>query len=261
MKSIALSALALLISSAYAKDCKLDQVLTKKQIKSLESAKKIDRIGLNRDLLGKDVYKVDIVRDEKNNKTVVILGEAHVKGPRSSIIGKKVVNSFNLRLLEGIPKAEADFISQNDPELDRALGWQRVLLQGMTFNFFGSTITAAQKDGITFLPGYGAVLLDKDIIARADTNTAADVLDLLPKFRSLTNEGISLPLEVGDFLTPSSDSSYILEARNVRMVNNIVTYIADERVKENTGLAIVGADHNKGMVELLLKEGYERCQF
>ncbi|GAB4418895.1 MAG: hypothetical protein OHK0056_28680 [Bacteriovoracaceae bacterium] len=257
MKTAFFLALSLLVGNAYATDCQL----SKKQVKALKNAQEIDRFGLNRNLLGKDIYKVEALKDEKRNKTVVFLGETHVKGPRSAIIGKQVVKAFKFRMLEGIPKAEADFIAQNDPELDAVLGWQRALLQGLTFNFFGSTITVAQKNGLAFLPGYNAILLDKDVIAKADTNTAEEILELLPKYKGMTNEGINLPLEVGEFLTPSSDNSYILEARNLRMAKNIVTYLDDSSVDANSAVVIVGSDHNKGLVELLAKEGFKKCQF
>ena len=73
-------------------------------------------------------------------------------------------------------------------------------------------------------------------------------------------EGLNLPLEVGSFLTPSEDDSYILEARNVRMASNIVTYLESEDVR-GTPLVLLGAAHNPGMIELLKNDGYKRCNF
>lgn len=253
--------LALLVSfSINAKDCDLSKGLSKKQIKLLKKAQKINRIGLNRTLLGKEVYEVDVLSTDNDEQFIVLLGEAHIKGPRSSIMGKRLNNAFKLRMLEGIPKAESDYISENNDELSDSLGWQRILARVITFNFFGSTISAAQKDGLTFLPGYNAVLLDKKVIERAKTETAEDVLKLLPSMIEKTEDGLNLPLEVGQFLTPSTSESYILDARNVRMASNVITYLDNELVK-GTPLVILGSAHNPGMAELLKADGFEKCEF
>ena len=45
------------------------------------------------------------------------------------------------------------------------------------------------------------------------------------------------------------------------MVNNIVSYLGDEEVKKSTPLVIIGAAHNKGMIELLSEFGLKRCRF
>ncbi len=260
MKHLSLVLILLVSFSVSAKDCDLSKGLSKNQIKLLNKAKKINRIGLNRTLLGKEVYEVDVLSTDNDDRFVVLLGEAHIKGPRSSIMGKRLNKAFKLRMLEGIPKAEAEYISNNNDELNDALGWQRVLARVITFNFFGSTISAAQKKGLTFLPGYNAVLLNKKVIKREKTDTAEDVLKLLPSMIEKSEKGLNLPLEVGQFLTPSSSESYILEARNVRMASNIITYLDNDLVK-GTPLVILGSAHNPGIADLLKADGFEKCDF
>lgn len=260
MKHLSLVLVLLMSFSVFAKDCDLSKGLTEKQIKILKKAGNIHRIGLNRTLLGKEVYEIDILSTDNDDQFVVLLGEAHIKGPRSSIMGKRLNKAFKLRMLEGIPKAESDYISENNDELSDSLGWQRILARVITFNFFGSTISAAQKKGLTFLPGYNAVLLNKKVIKREKTETAQDVLKLLPSLIENSEKGLNLPLEVGQFLTPSTDESYILEARNVRMASNITTYL-DNRLVQGTPLVILGAAHNPGIAELLAADGFEKCDF
>ena len=258
MKIMTLIALFIAFT-AQAKECDLSKGLSRKQIKVLKKANRLKRIGPNRTLLGKHVYKVDILKDSYD-QFIVLLGEAHIKGIRSSRLGKKIVKNFNLRMLEGIPKAEAEYIQENNDQLDDALGWKRVLASVLTFNIKGSTITDAQKRGLTFLPGYQGILLNRDVIADVKTKTASEVLKYLPNLIQNTERGLNLPLEVGPFLTPSEDDSYILDERNVRMVSNIVTYLDSDLVNE-TPLAIVGAAHNPGMIDLLRQDGYKRCNF
>lgn len=250
----------LLAFSAQAKDCDFSKGMSKKQIKILKRANKIHRIGPNRALLGKKVYEIDILSTTGDEQFVVLLGEAHIKGPRSSIMGKRLVSNFKLRMLEGIPKAESDYISNNNDELNDALGWQRVLARVITFNFFGSTISVAQKKGLSFLPGYDAVMLNKEVISRDETDTADDVLVLLPDLIDKSTKGLNLPLEVGEFLTPSSDESYILEARNVRMASNIITYLDHEDVS-GTPIVILGSAHNEGIAKLLETNDFKKCEF
>ena len=45
--------------TAQAKNCDLSKGLTKKQMKLLKKAKKRKRIGFNRSIFGKEIYKVD----------------------------------------------------------------------------------------------------------------------------------------------------------------------------------------------------------
>lgn len=242
--------------TAQAKVCDLSQTLTKKQIKLLKKAQKLKRFGPNRSLFGKNVYKVDLLSND--DKLLVLVGEAHIKGPRSSRLGKKIVKAFDLRMLEGVPMAEVKYIEKNNEDLDDALGWQRTLAKISTFNFAGSTISVAQKRGLTFLPGYDAILLDNDVIQKEKTETAKEVLYHLSGLIQNADQGLNLPLEVGPFLTPSEEDSYLLEARNVRMVSNILTYLGSRDVR-GTPLIIVGAAHNPGMIKLLNNDGYERC--
>jgi len=253
--------LFLMISfSIEAKVCNLSKGLSLKQIKTLKRAKKINRLGLNRIILGEKVYKIDILSTEDDQQFIVLLGEAHIKGPRSSFMGKQLTKAFKLRMLEGIPKDEYDYIVRNIEALNNALGWQRVVARILTFNFFGSTISVAGKNGLTFLAGYNAVRLNKKIIKKAPTKTVDDIKNLLPKLLPYTRKGLNLPLEVGEFLTPSSSDAYILKARNIRMTANLISYLEDDNIV-GTPLVIIGAAHNKGMMKLLEQDGYKRCDF
>ena len=92
MKLMTLLALFMAFS-VQAKDCDLSKGLSRKQIKVLKKASKLKRVGPNRSLLGKHVYKVDILKDS-SDQFIVLLGEAHIKGIRSSRLGKKVVKNF-----------------------------------------------------------------------------------------------------------------------------------------------------------------------
>lgn len=257
--SLSFSALNLFFSApALGSDCQLEKVLTPTQHKRLHRAEKLDRIFLNKVLLGKDVYALDILK-APNNDVVVLLGEAHIKGPRSSIIGKNLTKAFSVKMLEGIPKAEADYIAQNLQTLNNSLGWQRTLLRVLTFNFFGSTITASQKKGITYLPGYSLVLSNRKPLARVPTTTADNIIDHLSGLSPFPTN-LNLPLEVGPFLTPSEGDHYILNARNVRMVDNIDQFL-NSQLTDGPYLAIVGSAHNAGMRNLLVSKGYQVCKF
>ncbi|MBI2522424.1 MAG: TraB/GumN family protein [Bdellovibrio sp.] len=254
-----LAVFVLLLSSfAYSSECNLEQGLTQKQLKALRSADAIKRVGVNRILLGREVYDVAVVYNPQNNQFVAFLGEAHIKGPRSSVLGKRVVKQFPVRLVEGIPRREAEYIDQNLKDLSKSLGWQRVLLRYLTFNPFGSTITSAQKQGYTFLPGYDLVLLNKKRLSRVATDTSEEIVSLVSADMLASGEYLNLPMESGDFITPSTKDSYILDARNVRMAKNIVFYI-EEQVVKKTPLVVVGAAHLPGLLELLEESGYERC--
>ena len=255
-----LLSLLLLVGSslAHSLECNLEQGLNSKQLKVLRSADAIKRIGLNRVLLGREVYDVSVVYNAQSNQFVALVGETHIKGPRSSVLGKKVVNQFPVRIVEGIPKKEAEYIGQNLPALSKSLGWQRVLLRYLTFNPFGSTITAAEKHGYTFLPGYDLVLLNKKRLLRVPTTTSEEIVSHLTADIMAGGQYINLPMESGDFITPSSNDSYILVARNVRMAKNILFYV-DEQVVKKTPLVVVGAAHLPGLLNLLAERGYQEC--
>lgn len=244
LKSLVLATSLLFGLQSYAKTCDLSKGLNKKQIRALKSAKRIDRVGPNRALLGKDVYTVDVLSTPGDEEFIVLLGEAHIKGPRSAIIGKKVVKRFKYRMLEGAPADEVKYLFDNFPEMKASLGWGRILARVLTFNFFGSTISASDRRGISYKKETNAqTILDK--LAEQDDSKKAQ-------------KGVNLPLEIGRFITPSTDDSYILDARNERMVENINEYVASELI-DSTPLVIIGAAHNKGMMELLEDNSFKRC--
>ncbi|HAZ14149.1 MAG: hypothetical protein A2X86_02715 [Bdellovibrionales bacterium GWA2_49_15] len=254
-----LAALVLVGSAlAHSSECNFEQGMTSKQLKVLRSADAIKRIGLNKVMFGREVYDVAIIRNPESNQFVAFLGEAHIKGPRSAVVGKKVVNQFPVRLVEGIPKLESEYMAQNLPAMSKSIGWQRILLSYLTFNPFGSTITAAQRHGYTFLPGYDLILLDKKRLARVPTKTSEEIVSYVTPEMLASDDFINLPMESGAFITPSSNDSYILDARNIRMAKNIAFYI-DEQVVRKTPLVVVGAAHLPGLLELLADKGYEKC--
>ena len=161
-------------------------------------------------------------------------------------------------MLEGIPRQEAEYVARYLPRLNKAIGWQRVLLRVLTFNFFGSTITGAGKKGFTFLPGYNAVLKNKKRILSVPTNTTEEVLSAVIETGYNGRYAINLPLETGDFLTPSESDRYILHDRNVRMAANIDAYITSEKF-DLPALAMIGANHNPGIANLLKSRGFKKC--
>ncbi|OUR99582.1 hypothetical protein A9Q84_00750 [Halobacteriovorax marinus] len=255
--------LGLLISfNVSAKVCNLEAGLTKKQIKVINKAKKIKRVGPNSALLGKHVYEVDVLSDKESN-FVVLLGEAHIKGLRSSLIGKKVVKAFPVRMLEGVPADEVRELIRKNPEFAGVLGYQRVLARYLTFNFFGSTINVARKKGLLFDLGGNSVLEDKKVVLETTLNNAFDIMNSLESLSEYGKKGINLPLEIGRYIEPSAEDSYILDARNVRMAENIVNYTSADSLRiENAGakIVIIGSAHNPGIVELLKEtSNLEKC--
>jgi|GEM_PF-6764288 len=247
-------------SEVKAKNCDIEQLLTAKQIKALNQAGRLKRVGLNSTILGKEVYDVEVLSDAQEKQAIVLLGEAHIKGPRSHFIGKKIVKQFVVRFLEGIPRAEYEYIQKNDPQLSNSLGWGRILLRGLTFNFFGSTISDAKKRGLGALPGYSAIIKNDKVVVKTATDTADQVVaGLRPLILKNPEAPLNLPLEVGAFLTPSQSDSYILDQRNVRMVDNLVAYNEANLKSTNASIAVVGANHVEGMVKLLARYGFESC--
>jgi len=246
--------LGLLLSfSVNAKVCNLDTGLTKKQIKTIKVAKKIKRVGPNSVLLGKHVYEVDVMSDKDSN-FIVLVGEAHIKGPRSAIIGKKLVKAFPVRMLEGVPGDEVRELIRKSPEFGGVLGYQRVLARYLTFNFFGSTINVARKRGLLFDLVNNQVIEDKKVVLNTTLNNAFDISTSLELLNDFGKKGINLPLEIGRYIEPSKEESYILDARNVRMAENIINYSTSgvERISgAGAMLVIIGSAHNPGIVKLL----------
>lgn len=258
MKSFVFGLLFALISSAYGKTCQLENNLTEGQLKALNKASRINRVLLNSSMLGKNVYEIKLLTNKDDGQMLVLLGEAHIKGPRSSKLGKNLVEAFKMRMLEGVPKPEIDYISANIPALSNSLGWQRSLMKLLTFNFYGSSISEAREDGLTFLPGFNLVTYNNKAVANEDTGSVASVVSLLQRLGDYNQKGINLPLETGAFIKPAADDSYLLEARNLRMANNIVTYLKALEL-EAPVLIMVGSAHIKGLTELLRQQGHVPC--
>ena len=248
--------------SVNAKICNLNSGLTKKQIKTIKKAKKIKRVGLNGVLLGKNVYKVDIMSDNNSN-FVVLLGEAHIKGPRSSIIGKKLVKAFPVRMLEGVPRDEVKELIRKSPEFSGVLGYQRILARFLTFNFFGSTIDVARKRGLVFDLVNDQVIEGKDVVLKTTLDNAFDIASSLESLSNFGKKGVNLPLEIGRYIEPSKEESYILDARNVRMAENIINFrtAGSSRIDSaGAALVIIGSAHNPGIVKLLTESSeLEKC--
>jgi len=245
-----------------AKVCDLNSGLTKKQIKSINKAKKIKRVGPNSVLLGKNIYQVDVMSDKDSN-FVVLLGEAHIKGLRSSLIGKKIIKSFPVRMLEGVPADEVKELVRKSPDLGAALGYQRVLARYLTFNFFGSTINDARKKGLSFDLVNDRVIENKKIVLKTKLDDAFDIATSLDSLSNYGERGINLPLEIGRYIVPSSEESYILDERNVRMAENIVNYTTanSKRIDDvKAKLVIIGSAHNPGIIKLLEENSdLEKC--
>lgn len=255
--------LGLLLSfGVNAKVCDLESGLTKKQLKSIKKAMKIQRVGPNGALLGKNVYEVDILSDKDSN-LVVLVGEAHIKGLRSARIGKKLVKAFPVRMLEGVPNDEVRELIRRHPEFSGTLGYQRVLARFLTFNFFGSTIHQASKRGLLFDLVNDQVIEKEKVVLETTLDNAFDIAASLEKLEGFGEKGVNLPLEIGRYIEPSKEESYILDARNVRIAENIVNYRSANAARIDSAgapLVIVGAAHNPGIVKLLEKtSSLEKC--
>lgn len=238
-------------------DCKLETSLTKKQISSLTKIENIKRIGLNKTILGDEVYKIKILNNKITNQLLVFLGETHIKGPRSSYLGKKLIKQFNVRIIEGVPSAEVQAMKKNNPELYSSIGWKRKVFQYLTFNPFESTIYDVSDYGENF----GINELTQATKERGPNNeyTIKDLF-LLQKVLSQSNESFyNIPMEFGDYLEPSGSDQYILEARNVRMAKNI-EIITEATADRGPQLVVVGMAHIPGLVEILTTKNFEVCK-
>ncbi len=238
-------------------DCRIDTLLTKKQISSISKAQNIKRIGFNKVILGEAVYKVEILNNKTTNQLLVFLGEAHVKGPRSSYIGKKIIGQFKVRIIEGVPNAEVEAMKIKSPELYSAVGWKRVVFQYLTFNPFDSSIRDVTKNGENF----GINELTEATKERDKNNeyTKKDLLDL-QKTLSRSEESIyNIPMEFGDYLEPSSSDEYILAQRNIRMSKNI-EIITEATAEKGPQLVVVGMAHLPGLIEILRNKNFEVCK-
>ena len=238
-------------------DCRIDSLLTKKQLSFLSKAKDIKRIGLNKLILGENVFKIEILNNKITNRLLVFLGEAHVKGPRSSYLGKKIIGQFNVRIIEGVPGAEVEAMKKNYPELYSSIGWKRAVFQYLSFNPFESTIYDASKNGKNFgLDELTKATKDRD----ANNEYTKKDLEDLQKVISRSEESIyNVPMEFGDYLEPSSSDQYILAARNVRMAKNIEIITEATRAKGHQ-LVVVGMAHIPGIIDILKNKNFEVCK-
>lgn len=238
-------------------DCQLGARLTDSQINLLKKAENISRVGLNKALLGTDVYRVQIMNNKLTNKLVVFLGETHIKGLRSSLIGKKLVKEFNYRLVEGVPKEEVETIKEKYPDLYSGIGWKRELFAILTFNPFGSTIgkvlSAGDTIGVTKL-SKAVEYNDGDFVY--NQSNLNNVIDLISKVKS---KRINFPMEFGQYIEPKKDDTYILNLRNKRMAANIAL-VSEALSDKGDQLVVVGYAHLSGLKDLLEKKSFESCR-
>jgi hypothetical protein len=238
-------------------DCKLDTLLSEKQLHTLSQADQIKRVFLNKAMLGPDVYKVKVLNNKKTNQLLVFLGETHIKGPRSSYIGKKMANEYSVRIIEGVPKAEMEAMAKNDPEIYSAMTWKRKVFQYLTFNPFGSTIHTAMKTGENFgLKELSQAVIDRDANGEYTEKDAQNLKELVAQTK---NPIINLPMEFGDYLEPSRENDYILTARNERMAKNI-SLISEVTAVKGPQLVIIGYGHLPGLINLLESKEFEVCK-
>lgn len=238
-------------------DCRLDTILTKKQISSLKKADDIKRVGLNKTLLGRDIYNVKVLNNKNTNQLLVFLGEAHIKGLRSSLIGKSIVKQFAVRLVEGVPEAEMKAMAAADPEFYSGVTWKRNLLQYMLLNPFESTIYDAVKSGHNLaMDELNAITKERDA---HNEYTAKDLESFKTLIQKTNSSTVNANMEFGDYLKPSSSDDYVLTARNIRMAKNI-SFISEASATKGAQLVIVGAAHLPGLISLLEKKDFEVCE-
>lgn len=238
-------------------DCRLDTILTKKQLSSLKKGDDIKRVGLNKTLLGRDIYKIQILNNKKTNQPLVLLGEAHIKGFRSSLIGKSIVKQFTVRLVEGVPEAEMKAMAAADPEFYSGVTWKRNLLQYMLLNPFESTIYDAVKSGDNLeIAQLNAITKERDA---HNEYTAKDLLDFKGLIQKTNSPTVNANMEFGDYLKPSSSDDYVLTARNIRMAKNI-SFISEAAASKGAQLVIVGSAHLPGLISLLKNKDFEVCE-
>jgi hypothetical protein len=252
--------LTLAISSQlFATDCKLDTRLTKKQLSSIGRADGINRVGLNRILLGASVYDVAVLNNKETNEILVMLGETHIKGPRSALLGSKVLKNYKVRMVEGVPSEEVAEMQRTNPELYDTITWKRKVLQILTFNLFGSTIDVAIDNNNSQTIGYKA--LNQMTKERDSNNEYSDksIQNLKKTIKASDKKFVNFPIEFGDFLKPSSSDSYILHARNIRMAKNINAISEASANEKGAQLVVVGAAHLPGLVSLLNDKNFESC--
>ena len=235
-------------------DCKLDTRLTKDQISAITKAKKLTRSGLNSSILGSYVYRIEILNNKKSNQLLVMLGETHIKGAKSSAIGKEMLKQFSVRITEGIPLEEAAELKKNYPEVYAEIGWKRTVLSYVLFNPFGSTIKDAEKQGKVF-----EIKELTDAVKNRNSNndyTEQGVKNIRNLVASAGNRYLNINMEFGDFINPSDSESYIINDRNIRMAKNI-SIITKATSEKGPQLVIVGSDHVFTIAGLLSYPSYE----
>lgn len=261
MKKGLVALLTLAISSqVLATDCKLDTRLTKKQLSSIGKADRINRVGLNKILLGSSVYDVAVLNNKETNEILVMLGETHIKGPRSALLGSSVLKNYKVRMLEGVPSEEVEEMQRTNPELYDTITWKRKVLQILTFNLFGSTIDVAIDNNNSQTIGYAALNQMTKERDRNNEYSANSVQNLKKSIIASDKKYLNLPIEFGDYLKPSSSDSYILHARNIRMAKNISAISEAAGNVKGAQLVVVGAAHLPGLVGLLEDKNFESCR-
>jgi hypothetical protein len=266
MKILLSLLLSLSASLAFSYDCQLDQNLSAEQRDAIEQA----RQKRTKDWLGRvlsqnqNEYRVDVLYSKIFDKYLVLLGEFHIKGAKASKIGLKLVDQFQYRLFELVPPRESHRlgIADNPNEFISLRDALYSFTAITTGRWFDSTIFELLQKGLSFLPYQSNGVKHDNYTLRSDALISnLDVMTglyqnykLIKEQSELEYSYINLPLEVGPYLEPSEDDSYIIDGRNIRMVTNILLYYL-YFVEDKAAVAVVGANHNVGMIDLLANAG------
>lgn len=248
--------LLMIYSSPLRADCpSLPSTLGKPALYSLKEAQKITaEKNIFRKQADDHEYKVKILYSHDVDKFLVILGETHVKTPLAGKIGSEVIRYFRLRGFEYVPQNEPSKLSFN--ELIKVLVAYETAPPALSA---GSTIDEMLKDGLTlapkdwtFLPTGSKPQIDYDAWMYND-------LDPLIEASYFVN----IALETGCSIdsVELSDSRYVIDDRNERMVDNVIS-ILSKTEKSPSLLIVVGKAHVSGIAERLINQfEFETCSF
>ncbi len=265
MKLLLLIITTIVTFNSYASQCNYSDYFSSAQLKALDNANNyyskdwLSKILNLMDDLGDHEFTIAVLHNPSLDKYLVLLGEFHIKGRKASKLGRKLVNTFDYRLFELVPSREApkskislaSFIS---PITSVASG-----------RIFDSTIFDLILKGLTVLPRQSnPVLLDGYSItnfkntAANNVSTVLDIYNTIVNKSSITLDHVNLPLEVGKELIYSDEMSYVLDERNIRMAGAVTDYY-NSNLPINEAIAVVGAAHVSGLIEILADSGFVLC--
>ena len=213
-----------------------------------------------------------------NDQLVILLGEMHKKSNRHSLLGKKILNNFSIRLLESVPKKEFEDM----PNIVRGVIKFSHWLGGILFSS-DSTMSVGLDSKVLLGKNSKAVeVTTADLkkcenfsdsyfdILKNDTNphrgalvrkAFVETIDTceFEKFNFWLEDSFKIPTE--NIKGVESLVSYIFDKRNIRFAYNISDVINDLSSHYNVFLVIQGKAHNTGVASLLIKQlGYSRIR-